>query len=387
MELKLPESRQTSEPVNSASRAVTRPVPPAEELPPPFFIVGSGRTGSTLLRMMLAAHSRIAIPPETWFMLPLVQRFSVERPLNAQELNQAIELMTSHYRWSDMEMPAEELRRGVRQLAQPRLADLVGLVYGKHLQGSGKVRWGDKTPPYIQILPQLAAVFPGAKFICLVRDGRDVAKSFQGLRMYGPWLHDNTVEWRDACYWERKWMKSGYSDRILPVRYEDLVTDAEASLRRICEFLGEEFEPRMLTWQEEVGRLVPAREQHVHQKLTRDSRREDVERWKTEMNARETFVAEAFMFGYLDRHGYERRFANPAWIPVFWLVRLYCVLLWPSIPFRAMRWAARRIRQGPSEDDGVRQIWERIRPMGAKMSETVPRAVSWNPRSARGFFR
>lgn len=362
-----------------------RPAARAEELPPPFFIVGSGRTGSTLLRMMLAAHSRIAIPPETWFLLPLVGRFPVDRPLNAEELNQAIDLMTSHYRWPDMEMPAEELQRRARRLVQPRLVDLVGVVYGQHLQGSGKVRWGDKTPPYIQILPQLATVFPGAKFIYLVRDGRDVAKSFQGLRMYGPWLHDNTVEWRDACYWERKWMKSGYADRILPVRYEDLVTDPEASLRRICGFLGEEFEPRMLSWQEEVGRLVPAREQHVHQNLKRDSRREDVARWKKEMNAREAFVAEAFMFAHLDRYGYERRFGSPAWIPVFWLTRLWCVLLWPSVPFRAMRWLARRVRQGPSEDDGVRQVWNRIRATKAK--ETVPRAVDWNPRSVRGFFR
>jgi len=377
-----------SERMNSAPETATRPVPQARELPPPFFIVGSGRTGSTLLRMMLAAHSRIAIPPETWFILPLIERFPLDRALSPQELNQAIELMTSHYRWSDLQMPAEELRRRSLELEQPRLADLIGVVYGVQLKGSGKVRWGDKTPPYIQILPKLAELFPGAKFIYLVRDGRDVAKSFQGLRMYGPWLHDNTVEWRDACYWERKWMTSGYAACILQVRYEDLVTDAEAGLRRICQFLGEEFEPRMLSWQQEVARLVPARELHVHQKLKRDSRREDIERWKTEMGARETFVAEAFMFGHLDRYGYERRFSSPAWIPVFWLTRLYCVLLWPSIPFRALRWLARRMRQGPvSNDGGGRRITDVIRASKAKASETVPRAVSWNPRSARGFFR
>lgn len=384
----LSEIGPTFDPMNHLRQNSINPSTDVAVASPPFFIVGSGRSGSTLLRMMLAAHSRIAIPPETWFILPLLERFSVDQSLNAQELNEAIEIMTSHYRWSDMKITAEELRRKTDRLSKPCLRDLIEVVYDAYLEASGKARWGDKTPPYIRILPQLAALFPGAKFICLVRDGRDVARSLQSLGMYGPWLHENTIEWRDASYWQRKWLKSGYAECIRQVRYEDLVTDTENSLRGICQFLGEEFEPGMLSWQDEVGRLVPTREMHVHQKLKRDSRREDVERWRTEMSAREIFVAEAFMFSHLDRYGYARRFASPAWIPLFWMTRVYCVLLWPSIPFRALRRISRMARQAWTSDCRVvKRIKEPGRGRKAKSSGQVPRAVGWQPRSWRGFFR
>ncbi len=64
-----------------------------------FFIVGSGRSGSTLLRMMLCAHSRLTIPPETWFLLPLVERFSIDRTLDAAEIESAVSTITQDYRW------------------------------------------------------------------------------------------------------------------------------------------------------------------------------------------------------------------------------------------------------------------------------------------------
>src|SRR5580698_523448 len=102
--------------------------------------------------------------------------------------------MTSHYRWPDLNFEVSEFRRQVADLETPYLQDVVELVYQNHLNREHKQRWGDKTPGYIEIVPQLAGLFPGAKFIHFVRDGRDVAKSFQSLRWAGRWLHDNTRE-------------------------------------------------------------------------------------------------------------------------------------------------------------------------------------------------
>ena len=73
----------------------------------PFFIVGSGRSGTTLLRMILASHSGLAIPPETWFLLPLLRRLDTSRPLSAAEVNYAVQTVTSHYRWPDMNLSAD----------------------------------------------------------------------------------------------------------------------------------------------------------------------------------------------------------------------------------------------------------------------------------------
>lgn len=292
---------------------------------------------------MLTSHSRIAIPPETWFLLSLVEQLPLDRVLSGTELHQAISVMTSHYRWPDMAVSAEELRERAARLDVARVRDLAQIVYDIHLQRSGKVRWGDKTPPYIRIIPQLATLFPGARFIFLVRDGRDVAKSFQSLMIYGKTIRQNTVEWVEANRWARKWLASPHAGSIMRVRYEDLVVDPESVLRGICAFIGEQFETHMLTWQDSVERLVPKRELHVHEKLARTTSHDDVGRWKREMSGREVFMAEAFMGRDLRRFGYDCQFRSPLWWPLFWGMRVYFEFLLPLNPFRVVPALARKL--------------------------------------------
>lgn len=322
----------------------------------PFFIVGSGRSGSTLLRMMLAAHSRLSIPPETWYLLPLIRRFSTDRPLSPAEIEAAVSIITGHYRWPDMRLSAQEFRRGVSRLPRPYLRDLVEVVYRWHMQAEGKVRWGDKTPPYIEILPELARMYPDSRFIHLIRDGRDVARSFRDTDWVGWWWHDNAREWIGAleCHW--RWIRSDIRDRILEVRYEKLVLETEATLREICRFIGEEFEPRMLSWEGQVDQMVPSREMTIHQKLKQKIGPEGVSRWKREMSARQIFVAEAFMRSHLVRLGYECRYASPLWLPVFALTRwVYRALpLVVELPVRAAGYLRKRV--GTTGIDRMRQF-------------------------------
>jgi len=115
---------------------VTEAPPPTDEVAAtaPFFIIGSGPSGSTLLRMMLACHSRLTIPPETWCLIPLLQRFRIDRPLNADEVESAISIVTSHYRWPDMRLDAQDFRREAARLPKPYLRDLVEVVYRSHVQ-------------------------------------------------------------------------------------------------------------------------------------------------------------------------------------------------------------------------------------------------------------
>ena len=70
-------------------------------------------------------------------------------------------------------------------------------------------------------------LFPGARFIHLCRDGRDVVKSFQQRGWYGPWLHENTREWNEALAYRERWNHIDAKSSILDVRYEDLVLDTE----------------------------------------------------------------------------------------------------------------------------------------------------------------
>ena len=300
-----------------------------------------------MLRLMLASHSRLYIPPETWFLIPLVKRFSLDRPLNADEIESAISIMTSHQRWPDMKLDAQEFRSRVSRLSVPRLRDLAEVVYRSHGEAAGKARWGDKTPPYIEIVPQLARMYPQARFIHLVRDGRDVARSFQSRGWVGSeWLHDNGREWLRAmeCYW--RLMRSELRERILLIYYEDLVREPEETLRKICHFIGEAFEPQMLSWQKTVDAQVSEREHRFHGKLKLQIGAEGVARWKHELTPRSTFLCEAFMAAHLKRLGYELRYSGPLWATAFALTRIITPALLPVYAWtlRTRRRVTARVR-------------------------------------------
>lgn len=297
----------------------------------PFFIIGSGRSGSTLLRLMLASHSRIGIPPETWYLLRIPQDIPSDRPLTPEEVDAVVRTMTGHYRWPDMKFEAAAFRVRVASLDRPDLRSIIEAVYKQHLEPEGKVRWGDKTPGYIEIVPRLSRLFPEAKFIHIFRDGRDVARSYQVQGWYGRGLSSNSKEWMETMAFNEHLRSSVYAGKILQLRYEDLVADPEATVRRICDFLEEKFEPGMLHWQERIDELVPEREAGIHGKLRDDIDAASAHRWKRSMTFREVFVCESIMGDHLRSLGYELRFDRALWRPALRLSRWYFLEVAPKV--------------------------------------------------------
>jgi hypothetical protein len=269
----------------------------------------------------------------------------MSQPLTSCELDSAAQLITTHYRWPDMDLDARQFRDELKGLDNPMLRDVMELFYLKQLEREQKERWGDKTPGYIEIIPELVTLFPDAQFIHCVRDGRDVVKSFQARNWHGPWLHTNAHEWILALECNERWAELGLSQRILQLRYEDLVLETAKTIRTACVFLGEEFEPGMLAWCQAVDRMVPAREAHVHQKLKSAPTPDDVYRWRREMSRREIFVCEAFMGKYLRQFSYEPQFQSRFWAPISGATRLYCRYLLPilALPRRAFYYLKRQV--------------------------------------------
>ena len=312
---------------------------------PPFFIVGSGRSGSTLLRVILCSHSRITIPPETYFISPLVERLPINKKLDEDQIALAVEIITGHYRWPDMGMTKEKLVANIQKGKHTYLREIINIVYDDHLSRENREIWGDKTPAYIAIVPQLLDLYPDARIIHLVRDGRDVAKSFQSTGWCGPWLHENTREWKDAINLFQQYRIQYPSISIYEVRYEDLVLDTEGTVRNLCDYLSIDYETGMLDWFNAVDGKIPAREAHIHSKLKRKPGREDVYRWKTEMSRREILVVESFIYKELRSAGYSLYYSGALWVPVFSICRAWYVAILPiyALVLRAFRYAGRRM--------------------------------------------
>src|SRR6266545_1616703 len=150
---------------------------------PPVFVVGCGRSGTTMLRLMLDAHPELAIPGESHFIPPLWS--ARRRYLRGGRLDADL-LLTELFRTLHFQMwklPEAEVRRRVSGLMDPGFADVIGSVFAVYAEHQGKERWGDKTPIYVRHLPLLATLFGDARFVHLIRDGRDVTLSYLSV----PW--------------------------------------------------------------------------------------------------------------------------------------------------------------------------------------------------------
>lgn len=288
---------------------------------PPFFIVGCSRSGTTLLRLILAGHSRLCIPPETVFLIPLVRSLPLDRPLSRDERRHALAIIMEHPRWPDQGIPGERFRDAILRLPQVWLRDVVDAVYRGETERTGKPRWGDKTPYYIEIVPELVRLYPDARFINLIRDGRDVAISYKAAGFHERWYEGEAYDWVRAVRLAETYHASPIGSRILDLRYEHFVTDVTAAVQEVCAFLGETFEPAMLDWTGRIDTSLPEREHWMHGSLRRKPRDDDIARWKRELNVLEIVALEAFLGDCLARTGYELRFKGVAWKPALWLTR------------------------------------------------------------------
>lgn len=201
------------------------------------FIVGVGRSGTTLLRLMLDAHPDLAIPNETLFLQELIRR-------NASK-DQFVDIVTDFETWPNLALDADELRAAVAGTAS--LADAIRAFYRLYAERRGKTRWGDKTPYYRVFMTDIQHLLPEAHFIHVIRDGRDSALSYQGL-----WFGPGDDFEKQAQFWSKAIADARATAHALKryseVRYEELVRDPETVLRGICAGLALEFDSAMLAY-------------------------------------------------------------------------------------------------------------------------------------------
>ncbi|MEV3874155.1 sulfotransferase [Streptomyces sp. NPDC049906] len=213
----------------------------------PIFIIGTERSGSNLLRLILNAHSRITVPHPPHFMRflePLAASYgdlTVERNRRAL-VDDALGLLARHIHPWPHPIDAER----VVATAGPSLFEVVAAVYDQYRAAEGKARWGCKSTFMVEHVDEVARVFPDARFVWLVRDPQDVASSAKRA-VFGP-CHP----YRMARLWRAEQERALAAlarrgpDAVHRLRYEDLVARPEEELRTLCAFLGEGFEPSML---------------------------------------------------------------------------------------------------------------------------------------------
>lgn len=216
----------------------------------PFFIVGCGRSGNTLLRKLLNNHSCVHIPPETYVLGAVIKRFRQQN--RVMKWPDLVEYIFSAFEfYPEFETFHISLRPLVNELKSintkdKNLAYLLGRFYHFCSDKSGKkcIKWGDKTPLNTFYLERIHTVFPDAKFIYMLRDGADVIPSYLHSGIYGT-IESAAERWTQSNKLVEEFYRK-YPESVLTVRYEELVKDTTKILQEICSFIDINFESGML---------------------------------------------------------------------------------------------------------------------------------------------
>ena len=253
----------------------------------PFFIIGSPRSGTTLLRAILAQHPALFIPPENGALGVMIRTFAAHRshPWEAV-IASVLEVFRQGYEFHHWNVDVAAIQRAAEAVPQGErsLVGLLDLIY--HQYGTrhfpGKTRWGDKTVPgNVVYLGKIDLVFPQARYIHIVRDGRDCVASAVNVGMFHKDFLYAAYGWKDTVRRCRRLApRLRAQGRFLEVRYEDLIVSPESVVSGLCRFLGLQPTDAMLRYSGRTEHLPDVRVIAHHQKVGRPISRDSIGNWR-----------------------------------------------------------------------------------------------------------
>ncbi len=274
----------------------------------PFpFVVGCGRSGTTLLRAMLDAHSELAIPGESHFLTEVIEnrrRYDGDGGFATERFVADLVESERFLLWG---LPPDDLQCALASSEALDLAGAIRVLYDLYAERHGKQRYGDKTPNHVLNIPLLTDLLPEACFVHLIRDGRDVALSLIEVPHWGPTdVGTAALRWRQFVEAGREGARQIEPGRYIELRYEELVLSPEEPLRRVCDLVGLRFEPAMLRYHEHLDSLLPTiSSPHIHERL-RLPLTEGLRDWRTQMTPEDQAAFESVAGDLLEELGYER---------------------------------------------------------------------------------
>lgn len=284
---------------------------------PYLFIVGCPRSGTTLLKRMVDAHPHIAITPETQW---IPRYFKRRKGLTPKGLvtPKLIHKLFEHRRFPLLGIDRDKLVRLIGFSKSLSYSSFVTGIFDLYGEANGKQLVGDKTSGYVRNLHVLHTLWPRAKFVHLIRDGRDVclsiinwSKADRATGFFATWAEDPVST--TALWWQcnvQLGREVGYPlgpDLCYEIRYESLVADPANECAKLCAFLGVPYDDAMLRYHESRKITDPGLEEgHPWLPITPGLRN-----WRSQMPAEDVERFEAAAGDLLNKLGYNRAFLNP----------------------------------------------------------------------------
>jgi len=266
---------------------------------------------------MLNAHPQLAIAPESHWIPRLHAKPWALTPEGLVK-PKLIRRLLAHPKFARLNISREELLRLAGNGQPTTYTSLVSKIYDLYGSARGKTLVGDKTPDYVRTIETLHVLWPQARFVHLIRDGRDVALSMMEWPKVRPkpgdfatWLEDRVST--AALWWELNVRLGRQAGRRLgpdlyhEIRYESLVCCPREESAAICKFLGVSYDDAMLHfWEAEAASDPGLEKKRAHQPVTSGLRD-----WSSQLLPKDRVRFEAAAGGLLDELGYLRDVRNP----------------------------------------------------------------------------
>ncbi len=253
----------------------------------PLFIIGAGRSGTTLLRSMLVAGGQISITPETQIIHNLATKYPILQGLGWEDLSCFIVSMfeghVGYEMWNINVYPVYQKLKNLpeKQRSLAKIIDEVFRFYAEQKFPNAQL-WGEQSPIHTFYLPYIHAIFPRARYLHLLRDGRDVVSSW--VKKNGDdYLPEAVYRWQISVERFRAFQKKMNPNQVIEIRYEDLVQNPEKVLKEICLFVGIDYSSEMLDYWKLPSTIESKYKEH-HRNLEKPVFTSSIGRWRERLS-------------------------------------------------------------------------------------------------------
>jgi len=270
-----------------------------------IFIIGCDRSGTTFLGSLIGAHSQCIVTPESQFKVDCYSK-EEQTSFDPKKAFQKIK-ETKRFKIWDTDISFTEAEyTNIKNYPDLILKIVEKYNIEKQQKTTAKI-WVDHTPINVEYVDLLKKLYPNAKFLHIIRDGRGVAASFKNVTWGPKSMQDIANFWlAKLAYgfaYERK-----YPQNILSVRYEDILENTENTIKKITDFIGIEYESSML---EANGLIVPSYTKHQHELVGQKADKSRINAWEKVLSKREIELFEYRTRNMLHLLDYHTLFVKP----------------------------------------------------------------------------
>ena len=300
-----------------------------------IFIIGVGRSGTSLLQSILNSHSKISFLPETQFLRNYVFKKNVS--INKSNYKEIISQLEKDPRFSRLNIcPKIVIEKSKNMI------DVYRNITNFFLKNKNKEIIGDKDPKIIENIEVLNYFFPNSKIIHIIRDPRDVVLSRTKARWSKkyPYFMHSIIYYLQMTLGRRMLYKYYNKNNFYEIKYEDLIKDPDYELKKICNFLEVEYENNILNYHNSSKELVSKDEFEWKKETFNPVDNKNFNKWKKEFNFFKILIIESICYSHIKENFYNE---NNKLLPVKFLFififrpLLFVILLFYKIKLKYVK--------------------------------------------------